>query len=101
MACFAPLLTVAVLFLGPLTMEVTDEGPRQSGRRYSEPVWRSAPAWRDLICAPISEELVFRALMLTVLLKAVGFGTKSQECTRIVHFNRSWTGRFLPHFPSP
>jgi hypothetical protein len=80
MACLAPLSTIVALFLGPLTMKLADWGACQSGRRYSEPVWQSAAAWRDLICAPISEELVFRALMLTVLLEAVRFYIEPQEC---------------------
>ncbi|XP_026315208.1 CAAX prenyl protease 2 [Hyposmocoma kahamanoa] len=67
-----PLLLTAVLFLGPLTMQFF------SGlwKLYSEPVyWVSS--WQDLVwvrnhvMAPLSEEWVFRACMMPLLLQCL------------------------------
>lgn len=71
-AVLIPLLLTAVLFLGPLTMQFL------SGiwKLYAEPqYWMSS--WQDLvwvrnyIMAPLSEEWVFRACMLPVLVQCL------------------------------
>ena len=80
MACFAPLATTAVLFLGPLTMELYDSGKGKLRQRYSVPLWRSAAAWRDLVVGPLSEEFIFRVLLLLVLRKAVSLQALLVSC---------------------
>ncbi|CAH0594326.1 unnamed protein product [Chrysodeixis includens] len=71
-AIFAPLFLTAILFLGPLTMQFL------SGiwKLYAEPIyWLSS--WQDLVwvrnhfMAPLSEEWVFRACMIPLLLQCL------------------------------
>ncbi|XP_059053264.1 CAAX prenyl protease 2 [Achroia grisella] len=71
-ASFAPLLLTIVLFMGPLCMQYL------SGMwtLYAEPVyWLSS--WQDLLwvrnhlMAPLSEEWVFRACMMPILLQCL------------------------------
>ncbi|KAI5633042.1 CAAX protease self-immunity domain-containing protein [Phthorimaea operculella] len=71
-ASVLPLLLTAILFLGPLTMQAL------SGiwKIYAEPVyWLSS--WQDLVwvrnhvMAPLSEEWVFRACMMPLLLQCL------------------------------
>lgn len=71
-AIFGPLFLTAVLFMGPLTIQV------YSGvwKLYAEPLyWFSS--WRDLVwirnhvMAPLSEEWVFRACMTPLLLQCL------------------------------
>ena len=75
-----PLLLTAILFLGPLTLS-------QPGRdqRYCDPLWQDSTAWRDLVVAPVTEEFVFRALLLAVLLDKV---RNSSTCILLQHVCR-------------
>ena len=61
-----PLLLTAILFLGPLTLSLPG-----LDQRYCDPLWQDPTAWRDLVVAPVTEEFVFRALLLAVLLDKV------------------------------
>lgn len=63
-----PLITISVLFLGPISCDTSDEN---SISRYDSPIWGDCKAWRDLLIAPILEEWTFRGLLLPVLLQAV------------------------------
>ncbi|XP_063831097.1 CAAX prenyl protease 2 [Ostrinia nubilalis] len=71
-AMVAPLFLTAVLFLGPLTMHVLSG----SWKLYAEPLyWVSS--WQDLawvrnhFMAPLSEEWVFRACMMPLLMQCL------------------------------
>ena len=61
-----PLLLTAILFLGPLALSLPGHD-----QRYCDPLWQDSTAWRDLVVAPVTEEFVFRALLLAVLLGKV------------------------------
>ena len=65
-AMLFPLLTSALLFLGPLVLKATDND-NTFGRRYPSPAYFDPKAWRDLCVAPLTEEFVFRALILGIL----------------------------------
>ena len=65
-AMFFPLLTTALLFLGPLVLKATDNDDA-FGRRYPSPAYFDPKAWRDLCVAPLTEEFIFRALILRIL----------------------------------
>ncbi|CAH0400561.1 unnamed protein product [Chilo suppressalis] len=71
-ASILPLILTAVLFLGPLTMQFLSG----TWKLYAEPLyWISS--WQDLIwvrnhfMAPLSEEWVFRACMMPMLLQCL------------------------------
>lgn len=67
-AILYPLLTTALLFLGPLVQRLTS---KDSQSRYPEPLLSSPAAWRDLVVAPLTEEFVFRCLVIAILLHMV------------------------------
>ena len=77
-AVLLPLAHVAMLFLGPLLMEVLDRYQTYQARLLkAQPSivhprrWLSLPSLRRLLVAPITEEFVFRACMLPHLLLQV------------------------------
>lgn len=67
-AIFYPLLTTALLFLGPTVQRLTSKDDQA---RYPEPLLSSPAAWRDLFVAPLTEEFVFRCLVVAILLHIV------------------------------
>ena len=67
-AIFYPLLTTGLLFLGPLIQRLTSKDDQT---RYPEPLLSSPAAWRDLFVAPLTEEFVFRCLVIAILLHMV------------------------------
>lgn len=78
--CANVLLLVAVLFVGPLYESLIVEGNWReiSFRGAKERIWTSWLGYRNLIIAPISEELVFRSLTIPLYLIA------RVDATRIV-----------------
>jgi prenyl protein peptidase len=77
LALALPLLLVAILFMGPLSLLLLRGklGPvyrlRRLGTKLRRLTW-----WRNLVVGPLSEELVFRACMLPLLL--AGGWTRTQ-----------------------
>lgn len=69
-ACTLPLLLTATLFAGPLFMVLTDKQPRQHLPPWPLPV-------RNLIAAPLSEELCFRCGLISYLLLC---GSPEMQC---------------------
>ncbi|XP_071962871.1 CAAX prenyl protease 2-like [Antedon mediterranea] len=74
-AATLPLLLTMILFLGPLTMTVIDL--YQSNCLFSPNLWFDQDLFslvfiRNFIVAPISEEFVFRACMLPLLVPCLG-----------------------------
>eukprot|EP00118_Oscarella_pearsei_P009966 m.58936 g.58936 ORF g.58936 m.58936 type:complete len:284 (+) comp34846_c0_seq8:25-876(+) len=61
-----PLALTMILFLGPLSMIVADKD------FYVDSSPRSFVWWRNFVIAPLSEEFVFRACMLPLLLPHLG-----------------------------
>ncbi|KYO36029.1 CAAX prenyl protease 2 [Alligator mississippiensis] len=96
-ATVLPLLLTMVLFLGPLTQLLMDGpwdwlagvkvvlGPRCWARRAGDVRWL-----RNQVVAPLTEELVFRACMLPVLLPCAGPGPAVLACPLffgVAHFH--------------
>lgn len=59
-----PLLMVAALFLGPLALELNDRG----GGRTLSAMLSDVYVWRNYIVAPVTEEYLFRGIVLSTLL---------------------------------
>ncbi|QIX02050.1 hypothetical protein AMS68_007567 [Peltaster fructicola] len=76
--CVSVLGLVAVLFIGPLFEAlVADGGWRELGfYSLKESVWDSWIGYRNLVIAPLSEEVVFRALTIPLYLIARVDATK-------------------------
>ena len=72
-ATLVPLLHVAMLFLGPLVMMLLDQQQLKEDceRLASRALWQSPAFWRNYIVAPLSEEVVFRAVLMALLLLEV------------------------------
>ncbi|XP_071079681.1 CAAX prenyl protease 2-like [Haliotis cracherodii] len=90
-ALFVPLILTMVLFMGPLALHYIDG----VFRLYLEPrYWTNSLSnliWiRNHIVAPFSEEFIFRACMLPILVPAFGPGTSIFLCPLffgVAHFH--------------
>jgi prenyl protein peptidase len=65
-------LLVSILFIGPLfEAAIAEEGWREWGLiSFKETVFDSWVGWRNLVVGPVSEELVFRSLAISLFLLA-------------------------------
>ncbi|KAG9874264.1 CaaX prenyl proteinase Rce1, partial [Aureobasidium melanogenum] len=65
-------LLVAILFAGPLFEKAIIEGEWRSwgGAAIKETVYDDLIGWRNLVVGPVSEELVFRSLAISLFLLA-------------------------------
>ena len=65
-------LLVAILFAGPLFERAIVEGEWRSwgGAAIKETVYDDLIGWRNLVVGPVSEELVFRSLAISLFVLA-------------------------------
>ncbi|KAI5207850.1 CaaX prenyl proteinase Rce1 [Aureobasidium subglaciale] len=65
-------LLVAILFAGPLFERAIIEGEWRTwgGAAIKETVWDDLIGWRNLVVGPVSEELVFRSLAVSLFVLA-------------------------------
>lgn len=70
-----PLLMTVVLFMGPLVLWAVDrksDGGADCNVSIAT-MWKDPTTWRNLVFAPLTEEFLFRGLIVPVLQHGVSF----------------------------